>query len=188
MEKGPREVFSATSCQKQGQLWDKNKLLGALSSWVWKPLRTKTVHLLCSGFMVCLSSWGKYFLLNEHLNLSCFELWPIVSHPPHATAKNLSSSLQSLHMSSSGLLLSVLKASFLPAKQTQLPQPPLAGPVLQPPPSWWPSTGLPSTHGRSAVTVFKVSLLQSPPRQRLRLLCHICDNPRAELRVWTVCV
>lgn len=65
-----------------------------------------------------------------------FELWPIVSYPPCTTAKNLASPLQSLPVSTNGLLLSILKPSSLQAKQTQLPQPPCAGPVLQPPPSW----------------------------------------------------
>lgn len=64
-----------------------------------------------------------------------FELWPIVSYPPCTTAKNLASSLQDPPVSTNGQLLRVLKSSFLRTNQTHLPQPPLVGPVLQPPPS-----------------------------------------------------
>lgn len=61
-----------------------------------------------------------------------FELWPIVSFPPCTIAKNPASSLQFLLVSTNGLHLNVLNPSFVQAK-TQLPHPPFAGPVLQPP-------------------------------------------------------
>lgn len=118
-----------------------------------------------------------------------FELWPIVSYPPCTTPKNLASSLQSLPGSTNGLLLlSVLKPSFLQAKQTQLPQPPLAGAVLQPPPSCWPSFGLTSTYGSKCWDSMQGVSSPVTPWQRSGLLCHICDNPSVELHVWTICM
>lgn len=66
--KGPQKVSCATSCPKQGHLWDHNKLFGALPSWVWKPPRTETLQLLCSGY-VCPD--GENFSPYVHLNLSC---------------------------------------------------------------------------------------------------------------------
>lgn len=95
-----------------------------------------------------------------------FELWPIVSYPLCTTAKNLASSLESLPVSTNGLLLSVLKPSFLQAGKTLLPQPPLAGPVLQPPPSWWPSVGLTSTQGSKCWGSMQGVSSPVPPKQR----------------------
>lgn len=83
---------------------------------------------------------GKNFSLYTPLNLSCLNYFPFSPILlPRTTVENLAVSPQYPPVSMSGLLLGVPKPSFLQAEQTQLPQPPLAGPVLQPPPPVGPS-------------------------------------------------
>lgn len=83
---------------------------------------------------------GKNFSLYTPLNLSCLNYFPFSPILlPRTTVENLAVSPQYPPVSMSGLLLGVPKPSFLQAEQAQLPQPPLAGPVLQPPPPVGPS-------------------------------------------------